>query len=216
MIAFMVVISIVAVVSLLVGLLAMLKASELEQALQKFKKQQGDETDALRQRVDSLSKNVAGKENPFAPAASKPPPASDKKTPSVSEKKPPSAPRPPPVASDPAAPLPPAAQPGQVVLDAPEKEVNFDCPHCGQNIDAPASMAGFHVNCPTCSGLITIPESSTSARPPAPHPASAETQPAAEDEEEVLKGATVRIDVGKMFDELDQKPKRQIVIKRRR
>lgn len=214
MMLFMVIVSIVAVVGVLMGLLAMLKAAELDQALRQFKKQQSDETDALKQRVESLSKAISGKENPFA--------ASPAKRPPVVEKKPASAPRAPATSapSRPSEPPPAPVPAGRVVLDEPEQDVNFDCPHCGQNIDAPASMAGFHVNCPTCSGLITIPSTSTSKRhaaSPAPTGESAGgTGEAATGSEEILKGATVRIDISKMFDEIDNKPKRQVVIKRRR
>lgn len=212
MMVFMVILSIVAVAAVLLGLLATLKAAEVSQTLQKFKKQQEEEIRELQQRVESLSKSLSGKENPFAAAPSKPASAERKTAPASQAKA--SPPRPPPPA--PAPPAPATAPPSQpVVLDEPEKDVNFDCPHCGQNIDAPASMAGFHVNCPTCSGLITIPEVSTSTRP-APQAQPTESGAAPDDEEQILKGATVRIDIGKMFEELDSKPKRQIVIKRRR
>ena len=33
----------------------------------------------------------------------------------------------------------------------------FNCKHCSQNIDAPASMSGTHANCPTCGGSIMVP-----------------------------------------------------------
>jgi len=36
--------------------------------------------------------------------------------------------------------------------------INFDCHKCGQNIDAPESMAGLIVECPSCNGVIRIPK----------------------------------------------------------
>ena len=39
--------------------------------------------------------------------------------------------------------------------------INFDCHKCGQNIDAPDSMAGLIVECPACNGVIRIPKVSS-------------------------------------------------------
>lgn len=34
----------------------------------------------------------------------------------------------------------------------------FNCKHCCQKIDAPASLSGTHASCPTCGGTIQVPE----------------------------------------------------------
>jgi len=98
--------------------------------------------------------------------------------------------------------------------------INFDCISCGQNIDAPAQMADMNVACPTCGDLVTIPSKTPGpARSPAPPPPEAEAAQAAGEEEDVaeeaMKGATVRIDIGRMFEELEERPQRKIIIKRR-
>lgn len=36
-------------------------------------------------------------------------------------------------------------------------EINFDCPHCGQNLDAPDDMAGMVIVCPACEKNIKVP-----------------------------------------------------------
>jgi len=43
-------------------------------------------------------------------------------------------------------------------------DINFDCPHCNQNLDAPPDMAGESIECPTCGESIGIP----APRRPAP------------------------------------------------
>ena len=35
--------------------------------------------------------------------------------------------------------------------------INFDCPHCEQNIDADAEMRGMGFPCPTCKGELNVP-----------------------------------------------------------
>jgi DNA-directed RNA polymerase subunit RPC12/RpoP len=54
----------------------------------------------------------------------------------------------------------------------------FKCPKCGQELEVDASGAGEEIACPSCSGLIRIPESETAR--PAPESAVAEAgeQPA--------------------------------------
>ena len=37
------------------------------------------------------------------------------------------------------------------------QDLNFDCPGCGQNIDAPVKMAGLKIHCPGCRMLLQIP-----------------------------------------------------------
>jgi len=36
-------------------------------------------------------------------------------------------------------------------------DINFDCPHCGQNLDATVEMAGWALDCPTCGGKLKVP-----------------------------------------------------------
>jgi hypothetical protein len=36
-------------------------------------------------------------------------------------------------------------------------DINFDCPHCEQNLDAPPDMAGESIECPACEETIEIP-----------------------------------------------------------
>jgi len=44
--------------------------------------------------------------------------------------------------------------------------INFDCPQCGQNIDADADMRGQSLPCPTCGGDLDIPGTPPSREPP--------------------------------------------------
>ena len=37
------------------------------------------------------------------------------------------------------------------------EDINFDCPHCNQNLDAPNDMAGETIECPACEEPISIP-----------------------------------------------------------
>ena len=36
-------------------------------------------------------------------------------------------------------------------------DINFDCPQCNQNLDAPPDMAGETIECPACQESIVIP-----------------------------------------------------------
>jgi hypothetical protein len=99
-------------------------------------------------------------------------------------------------------------------------DLNFDCPQCGQNLDAPEDMIGLFIECPACTKIIKVPtpaeankqkqeakEQSADLRP-APPPVRGDDMGG--DEE---KGSTMRIqlppDLG-----LPEKRKRQIMIKR--
>jgi DNA-directed RNA polymerase subunit RPC12/RpoP len=62
--------------------------------------------------------------------------------------------------------------------------INFDCHKCGQNIDAPDSMAGLIVECPACSGVIRIPKASSGD-------STANVKP----DSEKLKSSTIRIEL---------------------
>ena len=108
-------------------------------------------------------------------------------------------------------------------------DINFDCPYCKQNIDAPEDMAGTNVECPTCQRMLHIPEP-VHIHYPGPRPAprianapriftSKQTQapegikqnlsPATSEE----KGTTTKIDIHPEFSE-PARPSRLIIIKR--
>ena len=38
-----------------------------------------------------------------------------------------------------------------------EASIQFECPYCGQGLDAQADMAGLLVTCPGCRGLFSVP-----------------------------------------------------------
>ena len=42
-------------------------------------------------------------------------------------------------------------------------DLNFDCPQCGQNIDADTSLRGMSVDCPGCGATLVIPEADSPA-----------------------------------------------------
>lgn len=46
------------------------------------------------------------------------------------------------------------------------KEVNFNCPYCGQNLEAADGILGTAINCPTCKKLITVPKPPENIDPP--------------------------------------------------
>ena len=37
------------------------------------------------------------------------------------------------------------------------RDINFDCPQCGQNLDAPEDMIGLFIECPACAKVIRVP-----------------------------------------------------------
>jgi hypothetical protein len=99
-------------------------------------------------------------------------------------------------------------------------DINFDCPQCGQNLDAPETMVGLFIECPACTRIIKIP-TAVEAQKAKEAPQEAELRPAplpprGDDlggEAEGEKGTTMRIqlppDLG-----IPEKRKRQIIIKR--
>ena len=56
-------------------------------------------------------------------------------------------------------PIPPTTQ-------HPAREIKFDCPHCSQHIEAPASLIGSIVSCPTCDQSIHIGNRAGNNQPP--------------------------------------------------
>jgi rRNA maturation protein Nop10 len=91
-------------------------------------------------------------------------------------------------------------------------DINFKCPHCGQDLNGPEELAGESIDCPVCGksfeipgGIIEVPKSQM-APPPKPAPpspssaaANAETTsippPSSNDD----KGKTVRIELPPEF-----------------
>lgn len=164
------------------------------QNLQKLKNDFTVYSATLKQGIEVLTQKVGGllagrgaAEKAPAPRAAKPSSPPARKTPPVS--------------------APPAE---------PEQYINFDCTLCGQNIDAPATMTGQWIGCPTCKARINIPVRSKDrggARPGVP---SAPSERSEEISGDAAKDATVRIDVSQMFEEMErEKHVRQITIKRR-
>ena len=37
-------------------------------------------------------------------------------------------------------------------------DINFNCPSCGQNLEAPEDMAGDVLDCPACQKPLTVPK----------------------------------------------------------
>lgn len=74
-------------------------------------------------------------------------------------------------------------------------DINFDCPHCGQNLDAPEDLAGVEIECPACSKTVAIPGREG---------VEADAMP-----EDLQKGSTMRLEVPK--DLAPPPPRRRIV-----
>ena len=80
-------------------------------------------------------------------------------------------------------------------------DINFNCPHCGQNLNGPEEMAGETVDCPVChkpfqipGGIIEVPKGKLTppTRPAGPAEAA---RPSRDDD----KGKTVRIELPPEF-----------------
>jgi len=82
-------------------------------------------------------------------------------------------------------------------------DINFDCPSCGQNLDAPEDMAGQEITCPACGKAIEIPGGDPDAEQ-----GLQEQLP-----ENLKKGSTMRLEVPK---NLVTPPPRQRIIKIKR
>ena len=81
-------------------------------------------------------------------------------------------------------------------------DINFNCPHCNQNLTGPEELAGQTIECPVCQkefqipgGIIEVPKSALAppSRPSAP--AAAAPTPSSGDD----KGKTVRIELPPEF-----------------
>lgn len=80
-------------------------------------------------------------------------------------------------------------------------DINFNCPHCGQNLNGPEEMAGETIDCPVCQkafqipgGIIEVPKSKL-APSGAPAASAGAARAPADDE----KGKTVRIELPPEF-----------------
>ncbi len=113
-------------------------------------------------------------------------------------------------------------------------DINFDCPFCQQNLDAPDDMAGMSIECPACGKSIRIPApvqihypiKKTLGPQPANSPRifASKNQPpiggvadeAPQDDDDDLRAKTVKIDIPPEADAYLAAPKhsRIIVIKR--
>ena len=93
-------------------------------------------------------------------------------------------------------------------------EINFDCPHCAQNLDAPDDLAGSVIDCPACGQEIIVPGTiieEISAPPPIRPSVSAPPPPPTTTQHDA-KGKTVRIELPPEF--LEEPPKHVFKIKR--
>ena len=79
-------------------------------------------------------------------------------------------------------------------------DINFNCPHCGQNLNGPDEMAGQTIDCPVCQksfqipgGIIEVPKGKLA--PTGGRPAPEATRPSTSDD----KGKTVRIELPPEF-----------------
>ena len=95
-------------------------------------------------------------------------------------------------------------------------DINFNCPHCGQNLNGPEEMAGETIECPVCQknfqipgGLIEVPKDKLAppGRPSAPATPTQSGPASVAD-----KGKTVRIELPPEF--LAEPEKHMFKIKR--
>lgn len=94
-------------------------------------------------------------------------------------------------------------------------DINFDCPKCGQNLDAPADLAGLFVECPSCAAIVKVPLGSGQiADMHEPSGASGKPTFVQAPVREEDKGTTMRIDVPPDF-KLPPPTQRKFFIKRK-
>ena len=115
-------------------------------------------------------------------------------------------PKAPPVPEEPAEP-PAPAEPEFTV--APNGDITFHCQRCGQEIEAPADMAGTDAECPMCGTPIHVP--TPSGKAPVSTAQAQEVVSASEAETfdpSALKNKTIRIDATELgFDDPAPAPK---------
>ncbi len=74
--------------------------------------------------------------------------------------------------------------------------LNFDCPSCGQNLEAPENMAGQEIQCPACSHVLVIPHPPPGAEAtPDNEVATPEPGIHEQEQEEFQKSSTVRMEI---------------------
>ena len=103
----------------------------------------------------------------------------------------------------------PRIGPGLFGMTMMSDDIFFDCPHCGQFLDADTDMKGEEVHCPACGRLLMIPACSTA--PDADIRALEETERRMA--EEGRKSATARIELPKPVGPVET-PYRNVAIKR--
>lgn len=89
-------------------------------------------------------------------------------------------------------------------------DVEFQCPHCSQWLEAPGDMVSLFVECPGCEAIIKVP-SPTEAAAANTAPQEPALKPPPETDE--LKGTTMRIELPPNLG-LPPPPKRQFIIRR--
>jgi len=184
-----------AIVALVLAVMALMRGSEAEETLRMLKNELAD----AKQKLDTTIKKAG---RPATRSLSDPPPEV-LSPPSRQHETPPRQ-------REVQPPRPPPSPPAPVRPPPEEKFINFDCAFCGQNIDAPESMASVKITCPSCFGPLLVPEKIT-----APPRLSGSASDLAAMAEEASKASTVRIDTSQMLAEAaHEKPKRQIIIKR--
>lgn len=93
-------------------------------------------------------------------------------------------------------------------------DINFDCPNCGQNLDAPPDLAGLFIECPSCASVIKVPAApGRSAESVATKTAPGKPEFVAPAKTED-KGTTMRIDLPEDF-RLPPPTQRKFTIKRK-
>ncbi|MFH0908499.1 MAG: hypothetical protein V1929_07040 [bacterium] len=95
-------------------------------------------------------------------------------------------------------------------------DINFDCPLCGQNLDAPDDMIGLFIECPGCEKIIKVPSPSAqqkaSALPQRKQPPRPEPTPQAKATENE-KSSTIPLNLPPNLG-VPPTPQRKIIIKR--
>jgi len=95
-------------------------------------------------------------------------------------------------------------------------DINFNCPHCGQNLNGPEEVAGETIECPVCQksfqipgGIIEVPKSKLV---PPSQPSAPATPTQSRPATDADKGKTVRIELPPEF--LAEPEKHMFKIKR--
>lgn len=95
-------------------------------------------------------------------------------------------------------------------------DINFDCPLCSQNLDAPDDMAGLFIECPACAKIIKVPtptaqqKAAGSIRASPPPPPELTPQQKAEQDQ---KSSTIPIKLPPNLG-VPERQHRKIIIKR--